>query len=85
MNRRELPSRLPRGQRGGCPSGKIRHREIGDALDAALSSSLAYGIPFRAYDCPKCDGFHVTRLRKENYGQSVAAEGNGEATSGTLA
>ena len=47
-----------------CPTRKVRHEVQGDALDAALSASLSYGHPMRAYQCYRCRGWHLTSQPK---------------------
>ncbi len=69
-------ARAPR--RGTCPSRKIRHTTHGDALDAALSSSLSYGMPFRAYECSDCKGWHVTSKARPKTAQKPAETTNAE-------
>lgn len=49
----------------GCTSGKVKYRDKGSAMDAALGASLSYGLPMRTYDCDKCGGWHLTRITRE--------------------
>lgn len=43
------------------PTGKRRYRDKLDALEVA--SRAAVTGPQRAYHCPECDGWHLTRSR----------------------
>lgn len=44
-------------------AGKTRLRDFDHAVAAALRLSTTLGRPIRAYRCPDCGGWHLTRRR----------------------
>ncbi|GAA4075632.1 hypothetical protein [Nocardioides kongjuensis] len=59
--RRRRESR--RGKATCGPTGKTRFPDVGAAFSAALRLSHTLGRPIRAYPCPDCAGWHLTRRR----------------------
>lgn len=56
--------RALRAGKGHCgPTGKTRFDDPGSAYAAALRLSHTLGRPIRAYACPDCGGWHLTRRR----------------------
>lgn len=60
--RRPTRRRPPRTAVGTCKaSGKRRYPHPDPAYAAALRLSIRTGKPIRAYECPDCGDWHLTR------------------------
>ena len=61
MRRQIATTPNSRGRR--CPSGKTRfrdHTSAATALAVAERRSTRAVVPVRAYECPTCQGWHLT-------------------------
>lgn len=62
-----------RKRRNNCVTGKVRYRDQTEALAAihGLKESDSEVIPIRCYQCPKCNGWHLTSTDPWRGGESL--------------
>lgn len=42
-----------------------------DALVGARSASKKYDVNMRPYECPFCDGYHLTKMSRKEYKKAI--------------